>query len=142
MSQSGSSIHSPTPCYDYAGFTPQPELQGHDRNVSVANASPYRRSPFLWVISQTLVEQLSDLVRPDRQVSRLRESSHLNGRLAVWIFQPHIDEIQAEHTHEHIEQGTNNLGWVTAAPHGGKGKETDQIVHAASKVLDLLSGAF
>jgi hypothetical protein len=32
----------------------------------------------------------------------------------------------------------NNLGWLTAAPHGRKGEQTDQIVDATLKSLDLL----
>src|ERR1700677_120953 len=34
----------------------------------------------------------------------------------------------------------NNLGWLTAAPHGWKGEDTNQIIHAALKLLDLLCG--
>jgi hypothetical protein len=32
----------------------------------------------------------------------------------------------------------NNLGWLTAAPHGRKSEDANQIINAAPKVLDFL----
>ena len=36
----------------------------------------------------------------------------------------------------------NNLGWLAAAPHGGKSEDADQVIDAALKALDLLGGMF
>jgi hypothetical protein len=58
------------------------------------------------------------------------------------IFQPQIDEIQAEHAQERVKQSANNLGWIAATPHCGKSEDADQIVKAALKALDLLGWMF
>jgi hypothetical protein len=81
-------------------------------------------------------EYLADLVRLGRL--RLSKPNHLDGRLTARTPQPYIDEIKLEHTHKSVEQGINNLGWLTAAPHGGKGEQADQIINATLKLLDLL----
>jgi hypothetical protein len=54
--------------------------------------------------------------------------------------QPHIDEIEAEHTEERVEQGMNNLGRLGTAPHGGERQNAEQIVHATLEALDFLGG--
>jgi hypothetical protein len=69
---------------------------------------------------------------------RFSEPNHFDGRLIARVPQPYIDEIKLEHTLKRVEQGMNNLGWVTAAPHGRKGEQTDQIINATLKSLDLL----
>ncbi|MGC1431260.1 MAG: hypothetical protein WA811_03345, partial [Candidatus Sulfotelmatobacter sp.] len=67
----------------------------------------------------------------------LSEPDDLNRRLANWIRQPHRDQVQAQHAHEGIEQGMENLGWIAAAPDGGKSKQANKIVNAPLKVLDF-----
>jgi hypothetical protein len=69
---------------------------------------------------------------------RLSEPNHLDWRLAARFLQPYIDKIQLEHTQQCVEQGMNNLGWLTTAPHGWKSEGADQIINAALKVRDLL----
>jgi hypothetical protein len=69
---------------------------------------------------------------------RLSEPNHLDWRLTARFVQPYIDKIQLEHTQQCVEQGMNNLGWLTPAPHGWKSEGADQIIDAALKVLDLL----
>ena len=88
------------------------------------------------------MEQLSNLLRNCLQALRLGDPGHLDGCLAGWFFQPHIDQIQVEHFQQHIEQGANNLGPLAATPHGRKGDYADQIVNAAPQPPDLLSGMF
>jgi hypothetical protein len=41
-----------------------------------------------------------------------------------------------------VEEGMNNLGWLTATPDGRQSKDADQIIKAALKALDLLGGMF
>ena len=85
-----------------------------------------------------MFEYLADLVRLGRVFLRLSEPNHLDGRLTARFPQPYIDEIKLEHTQKRVEQGMNNLGWLTAAPHGRKGEQADQITNATLKSLDLL----
>jgi hypothetical protein len=47
-----------------------------------------------------------------------------------------------EHSQECVEQGMHNLGWLAASPHGRKSDKTHQIIHTASKALDLLDRIF
>ena len=89
-----------------------------------------------------MVEKLADLFRLGSQLSRLSDSDHLDGRSAASVFQSHIDEIETQHAQEHVEQGTDNLRWVAAAPDGRKSEDADQIIDAALKTLDLLGGMF
>ena len=56
-------LRSPRPGYDYSDVALQPQSQGHDRNVFVSKGVPCQRRPFLWVISQPVVEHLADLLR-------------------------------------------------------------------------------
>jgi hypothetical protein len=72
----------------------------------------------------------------------LSEPSHLDWRLTARFLQPYVDEIQLEHTQQRVEQGTNDLGWFTAAPHGWKSEDANQIINAALKALDLLCNFF
>ena len=58
--------------------------------------------------------------------------------VADGIVQPCIDEIQAKHTQEHVEQGANNLRWLAAAPDGRESEDADKVIDAALKALDLL----
>ncbi len=132
-------VRSPRPGYHDSDFSLQPQGQGHDRDVFVAKTIPHQRSPLPWVRPQPAGEHLADLVRRGRQVSRLRDPDHLDGRLA---HQPHIDEIQSEHALENVEQGTNDLGWVAATPEGGKCEDAGQIIDAAPEALDLVGGMF
>ena len=69
---------------------------------------------------------------------RLSEPNHLDWRLTTRFLQLYIDKIQLEHTQQCVEQGMNNLGWLTPAPHGWKSEGANQIIDAALKVLDLL----
>ncbi|HWX19666.1 MAG TPA: hypothetical protein VN578_07145 [Candidatus Binatia bacterium] len=128
--------------YDKTDFSLQPQSQGYDGNVLVSNAVPHRRRPVLRVLSQTPVEQFSNLLRTSRQALGLGDPGHLDGCLSGWFFQPHIDQIQVEHFQQHVEQGANNPGRLAATPHGWKSEDADQIIDAATKVLDLLSGMF
>jgi hypothetical protein len=75
-------------------------------------------------------------VRLDYVLSRLRD--HFDWRPAGRLLQPYIDEIQLKHTQQRVEQGMDNLGWFTAAPHGWESEDANQIINAAPKVLDFL----
>jgi hypothetical protein len=83
-------------------------------------------------------EYLADLVRLGRPFLRLSEPNHLDGCLTARVPQPYIDEIKLEHTQKRVKQGMNNLGWLTAAPHGRKREKADQIVNATLKSPDFL----
>jgi hypothetical protein len=85
-----------------------------------------------------MFKYLADLVRLSYVFLPLSEPNHLDWRLASRFLHPYIDEIQLEHTQQRVEQGMNNLGWLTAAPHGWKGEDTSQIIHAALKLPDFL----
>ena len=115
-------VRTPRSSCNYANFTVRPQTQRHDRNVFVSNPVPYQRRPLLWVVSQPLVEHLADLSWFERPSSRQFQSwsdpRHLDRHIDTWVVQPHIDEIQAEHTQERIEQSMGDLGWLAAAPHG------------------------
>ena len=92
---------------------------------------------------QPAFEYLADLVRLGclflrRLFLRWCEPNHLDGRLTVRIPQPRIDKIKLKHTQKRVEQGMNNLGWLSAAPRGRKGEQADQIINATLKPLDLL----
>src|SRR6267154_2669227 len=130
-------IGSLRPCYYDADFIPKPQSQWHDRNVSVSNRVPYQQRPFLWVVFQTGLEELTDLLRRRLQISGLSEPEHLDGRLANPIFQPRIGKVQTQHAYQHVEQRTDNLRWLLAGPHGGKGLDTDQIIDTALQVPHL-----
>ena len=102
------------------------------------NRVPHQRRPFLRVGPQPLFKYLADLVRLGYVFLRLSEPNHLDGRLTARFLQPYIDEIQLEHAQQRVEQGMNNLGWLTAAPHGRKSEDANQIINAALKALDFL----
>ena len=72
----------------------------------------------------------------------LGEPDDLNGRSANQICQPHRDQVQAQHAHERIEQGMQNLRWIAATPDGGKSKQANQIVYAPLKVFDFAGSKF
>ena len=55
---------------------------------------------------------------------------------------PRVDEIQAQHAHQHIEQGANHQRRLAATPQGRERQHADQIVDAARKASDLLGGRF
>src|SRR6266850_3023218 len=130
-------IGSLRPCYYDADLIPKPQSQWHDRNVSLSNRVPYQQRPFLWVVFQTGLEKLTDLLRRRLQISGLSEPEHLDGRLANPIFQPRIGKVQTQHAYQHVEQRTDNLRWLLAGPHGGKGLDTDQIIDTALQAPDL-----
>lgn len=73
---------------------------------------------------------------------RFGEPDDLDRRLADWIVQPHGDEVQAEHSHQRVEQGMENLRWITDSPDTRKRKQTDKIVDAPLKALNLSGGLF
>jgi hypothetical protein len=135
-------IRTLRPGYDHTNFTVQPQAQGHDRNTFVSKAVPYQRRPFLWVISPTAPEYLADLLRSSLQFSRLTDAGHLDRRFAAWVVQPHIDEIEVEHTQERVDQGMNNLGRLGTGPHGRERENAEQIIHATLETLDFLGGMF
>src|ERR1700734_2422829 len=88
-----------------------------------------------------MFKYLADLVRLGSYgCLRSSEPNHLDWRLTSCFLQAYVDEIQLEHTQQRVEQGLNDLGWLTAAPHGRKGEDTNHVVHAALKLLDLLCG--
>lgn len=92
-----------------------------------------------------MFKYLADLVRLGRlflrrSFLRWSEPNHLDGRLIARAPQPYIDEIKLQHTQKRVEQGTNNLRWLTAAPHGRQGEQTHQIINATLKSLDLFCG--
>jgi hypothetical protein len=72
----------------------------------------------------------------------LGDPDRLDRRVADWIFQPHIDEIQAEHSEECVEEGMNNLGGLGAAPHRRKSEDANQVIITTPKALDLVGGKF
>jgi hypothetical protein len=80
----------------------------------------------------------ADLVRLGYVFWRLREPNHLDRRLTARFVQPYIDEIQLKQTQQRVEQGMNDPGWLTAAPHGWNSEDANQIVKAALKALDFL----
>jgi hypothetical protein len=131
-------IRALRPCDDFAYFTLQPQSQGHDRNVSASYRIPYQRRPFPRIGPRPVLEYLADLVRLGRLFLRLSEPKHLDGRLTVRVPQPYIDEIKLEHSQKRVEQGMNNLGWLTAAPNGRKGEQAYQVIYATLKSLDIL----
>ena len=65
------------------------------------------------------------------------------GAAVTGSFQPGAHEIQAEHIQEQrVEQHLDNLRWLVAAPDSRQSQQTDQIVNAALKTLDLLGRIF
>jgi hypothetical protein len=101
---------------------------------------PHQWRPFLRVGPQAVFECLADLVRLGYVFLRLSEPNHLDKRLTARFLQPYIDEIELEHTQQRVEQSVDNLGWLTAAPHGGKSEDASQIIHTALQALDFLCG--
>jgi hypothetical protein len=99
---------------------------------------PHPRRPFLRVGPQPLFKYNADLVRLGYVFLRLSEPNHLDWRLTARFLQLYIDEIQLEHTQQRVEQGVNNLGWLTAAPRGWKSEDANQIFEAALKALVFL----
>ena len=131
------------PRHDYSDVALQPQSQGHDRNVFVSNGVPCQRRPFLWVISQPVVEYLADFLRSGEQFSRLSDSHHLERRIADRIFQAYIHEIEVEHAQECVEQGMNNLGRRRHPLHmAGRARTLTRSLLAALKALDLVGGMF
>jgi hypothetical protein len=112
--------------------------QGDERHVVVPDGGPHQWRPLVRVIAQRLVKHQAYSLRPGRQPSRLSDSNHLDGRVAGWIVQAHVHEIQAEHARECVAHGTNDLGWIAAGPHGGKSEHAHQIIDTALKTLDLV----
>jgi hypothetical protein len=72
----------------------------------------------------------------------LSESNRLNRRLSTRFIQPHVHEIQREHTQQIVDCGMNNLGWLSNLPHGWKSEEAAQFINAALKVFDFLCKIF
>ena len=53
----------------------------------------------------------------------------------IWIVQSRIDEVQAKHAQERVEQDANHLGWLATRPEGRKRKNADEIVDATLEEL-------
>src|SRR5438874_672165 len=81
---------------------------------------------------------MADHLRLRGQVSVLSESHHLEGRPASRILQPDISEIQAQHLRQHVEQSTDNLRRLSAAPDCGKRLNADQVVDTGLEALNLI----
>ena len=114
--------------------------QSHRRNrdVSISGGIPHHQRRRVRTISQPGAERLTNVLRQDRQISGWSDPDHIDGCPASRISQPRIDEIQAEHAEQRVEQRIDNLGWLAATPDGGKSYDADQIVDARLEVFDLI----
>jgi hypothetical protein len=65
-------------------------------------------------------QQPANLLRLGRQVWPPSPPGHLQGRLVESILQPHINDIQSQHSHQCVEQTANRPRRLRARPHGGK----------------------
>jgi hypothetical protein len=86
---------------------------------------------------QPAIERPADLLRLRRLIVGPRRPDCLNGRAVNGIAHPHIDKIQAQQADQPVEQCTDNLGYLVAAPTGGQGEDADQIINAALQAFDF-----
>jgi hypothetical protein len=73
-------IRSTTPSYDYPDFTLNPERPGHECNFFVSNVTVFLEITFLWVISQPVIEEGTELSRSEHLLLRLSDPDRLAGR--------------------------------------------------------------
>ena len=135
-------VGTPGPSHHDSHFALQSQPQGCDRHVPFAGWAPDGSGPCRGVLCHPATQNVGDLLLPGSQVLRSGDPNHLDGRRAELIFQPDVDEVEAQHPQQGFEQSANNLGCVAAMPEGRKGEEADEIVDAALKPLDLLSRIF
>ena len=96
-------VGTPRPCYNNSHFVLQSQPQGCDRDVSAAGWAPYRSGPCLGVLCHPATQNVGDLLLRDSQVLRSSDPNHLDGRRTELIFQPNIDEVQAQHPQQSFE---------------------------------------
>ncbi|MFY9740448.1 MAG: hypothetical protein WA252_04440 [Candidatus Sulfotelmatobacter sp.] len=89
-----------------------------------------------------MAKGFADIVRRRHRSSPFGDPSDFNGRLADWVRQSHRDEVEAQHAHERIEQGVENLGWIAATPDSGKSKQAHKVVNAPLQALDFAGSKF
>jgi hypothetical protein len=131
-------IRSLRPCCDYADLSLKSQWQRHDGNVRISNRCPNQRWPFVRVVSQPIIEYLADIFWIGRKCSRLSGSNRLDWCLGERAAQPHIDEIQIEHSKERLQQSTDDLSRAAATPDDRERKHASQIDNAALKALDFV----
>src|SRR6202035_3004372 len=88
-------------------------------------------------VGQAAVESLTELLRLKGGMLATTPPDYLNRRTITSVTQPRVRKIEAQHGEQHVEQSTEDLGWFAATPNRGKRQNTDQIVDAALKTLDL-----
>src|SRR5207253_1106109 len=116
--------------------------EGRDRDVSLPDWIRRHKRHIGWFACQPGLKRSTHLLRLSLRIAPLSDPNHFDERAFNRLAQPGIDKVQAQHAHQPIEQSTDNVRSVLAAPDGGQGLDANQIVDAALQMLDFIGAIF